>query len=227
MRRAVILANGEWGARDAHREQLFRLVETADHVIAADGAFDCAIEWGISVDTLIGDLDSVKEPTDLQLRYPGLQVIRHSPEKDLTDLELAMEWALDQSPESLVLFGATGKRVDHTMTNLAMLERGLHAGVTMELVAGWETVRLVQNELVLDDARPGDRVSLLPVSLFVTVTTSGLRFALSGEKLFRGWGRGISNVVDDMPVRVQVETGVLAVVHSFEGAGGADREAAI
>lgn len=223
MRRVLILANGDWGARETHRDRLLRLVGTADHVIAADGAFDCAIQWGIFVDTLIGDLDSVKEPTGLPSRYPRLQVIRHSPEKDLTDLELAMEWAIDQSAESLVLFGATGKRVDHTMANLALLERGLHAGVSVELVAGCETVRLVQNELVLSDAAPGDRVSLLPVSLFATVTTHGLRFALSGEKLFRGWGRGISNVVDDTPVRVHVETGVLAVVHAFEGAG---REAA-
>jgi thiamine pyrophosphokinase len=215
--RILILANGDWGTTEAERLRLEQWAADSDHVVAADGAIDRARAWGVRVDTLIGDLDSVLYPDGLERQVPDLEIIRYPQEKDSTDLELAVEWALDQSPEHVTLFGATGGRIDHTLANLALLERGLHAAVPMLLVDGDETVRLVQQELLLEEASVGDRVSLLPVSLFVTVSCEGLRYRLASEKLFRGWGRGVSNVVTESPVRISVETGVLAVVHAASG----------
>jgi len=80
------------------------------------------------------------------------------------------------------------------------------------MLSGNESVRLLQGTLVLEDAVVGDRVSLLPISLFCTVSAQGLKYALASEKLFRGQGRGISNVVTGLPASVAVESGVLAVV---------------
>ncbi len=217
MERILILANGEWGTAETNRLRLEKWAADADHVIAADGAIDRARAWGVRVDTLIGDLDSVLHPEDLKPQLLDLEIIRYPKEKDSTDLELAVEWALDRSPEQVTLFGATGGRIDHTMANLALLERGLHAGVPMLLVDGNETVRLLQQQLVLNTASVGDRVSLLPVSLFVTVSCEGLRYRLVSERLFRGWGRGVSNAVTELPVRISVDTGVLAVVHAARG----------
>ena len=212
-RAILILANGDWGG-DEDLKRLYRLVQNTDHIVATDGALDRAIERAIEVNTLIGDLDSLADPTRLEDRFPEMEILRYPPEKDWTDLELAVDWALERSPMSIAVFGATGGRIDHTMANLALLEKGLHSGIPIELISGNESVRLIQGNLTIDNAEIGDRVSLLPISLFVTISTQGLKYPLNSGKLFRGKGRGMSNVVERPPVSVDVESGVLAVVHA-------------
>ncbi len=209
----LILANGDWGV-DKDLTRLHKLVQNSDHIVATDGALDRATKCGIEVNTLIGDLDSLLDSTRLEERFPNMEILRYPEDKDWTDLELAINWALEQLPTSLVVFGAAGGRIDHTMANLALLEKGLHSGIPIDLISGNESVRLIQRDLSLTEAEIGDRVSLLPISLFVTVSTLGLKYALASEKLFRGQGRGISNVVVSVPASVSVESGVLAVVHA-------------
>jgi len=211
----LILANGDWGVgKDLTR--LHKLVQNSDHIVVTDGALDRATKCGIEVNTLIGDLDSLVDSTRLEERFPSMEILRYPEEKDWTDLELAINWALEQSPKLITIFGASGGRIDHTMANLALLENGLHSGVPIELISRNESVHLLQGSLILEDAELGDRVSLLPISLFCTVSTQGLKYALASEKLFRGQGRGISNIVVSIPASVSVESGVLAVVHATE-----------
>jgi len=207
----LILANGNWDLpRDLVRLQA--LAKRANHVVATDGALDHAIECDIPVHTLIGDLDSLADSTHLEERFPEMEILRYPEDKDWTDLELAIDWALERTPSAVIVYGAAGGRIDHTMANLALLEKGLHTGIPIEMLSGNESVRLLQGTLVLEDAVVGDRVSLLPISLFCTVSAQGLKYALASEKLFRGQGRGISNVVTGLPASVAVESGVLAVV---------------
>jgi len=159
-------------------------------------------------------MDSLVDPTQLDDRFPNIEILRYPAEKDWTDLELAVDWALEQSPLSIAVFGAAGGRIDHTMANLALLEKGLHSGIPIALISGNESVRLIQGSLTIANAEIGDCVSLLPISLFATVSTGGLKYPLISGKLFRGKGRGMSNVVESTPVSVNVESGVLAVVHA-------------
>jgi thiamine pyrophosphokinase len=215
-RAILILANGDWDGPN-NLTRLHKLAESAAHIVATDGALDHATNCGIKVQTLIGDLDSLADSTNLEERFPNLEILRYPEDKDWTDLELAIDWALKQSPTSISVYGATGGRIDHTMTNLSLLEKGLHSGVPIELISGNESVQLIQGSLALQRAQLGDRVSLLPISLFCTVSTQGLKYALAGEKLFRGQGRGISNVVVSTPASVTVESGVLAVVRAATG----------
>lgn len=207
----LILANGDWDLpNDLLR--LRTLAKRADHVVATDGALDHAIDCDIQVNTLIGDLDSLSDSSHLEKRFPNLEILRYPEDKDWTDLELAIDWALERTPSSIIVYGAAGGRIDHTMANLALLEKGLHTGVPIEMICGNESIRLLQGALALENAAVGDRVSFLPISLFCTVSTQGLKYALASEKLFRGQGRGISNVVIGLPASVSVESGVLAVV---------------
>lgn len=212
-RAILILANGKWGLpKDVERLQ--KLAKDADHVIATDGALDHAIACDIPVDTLIGDLDSLADATHLEERYPDLEILRYPADKDWTDLELAIDWAIERAPSSISVYGASGGRIDHTMANLALLEKGLHTGIPIEMISGNESVRFLQGSLTFEDAEIGDRVSLLPISLFCTLSTQGLRYGLESDKLFRGQGRGVSNVVVSLPASVAVESGVLAVIHA-------------
>ena len=63
----------------------------ADMVIAADRGADNAIALGLTVDLLVGDLDSVSEETLAACHT----VVQHPIDKDVTDLELALAAAVD------------------------------------------------------------------------------------------------------------------------------------
>ena len=203
----IIVAGGEL----PRPERLKRAAEKAALVIAADGGFLRAQAAGVPVHVLVGDLDSLPETPFPQ----GLRVLKHPTEKNATDLELALDYATSLLPEELHLFGALGGRLDHMLANLNLLER---YDVPITIHHGRETLHAVSGKLVLEDARVGDRVSLIPLSSEVTgVHTQGLRWPLNGGTLRRASSRGISNEVTSLPCMVSMKGGRLLVIHAAKG----------
>lgn len=205
----LILANGEWGATT----RLASLVDRVDRVIATDGAWAKADTAGIHVDCVVGDLDSLSPEQRTALLESDVEVQIHSREKDFTDLELAVDSALELSARRMILFGAFGGRIDHTLANLLMLEKAVAQGVEVELIADEETAWLIQDGLTLPLGRAGDRVSLIPLSGTVVLRTDGLQYRLNDEPLVRASAHGVSNVIESLPVRIEVSSGTLLVVH--------------
>ena len=86
-----------------------------DLVIAADGGFDYLKKLGLRADFVLGDFDSVLSydlPSD-SLRYP--------PEKDDTDMMLAVRLGLEKGYTEFAIYGGLGGRLDHTLANLQIL----------------------------------------------------------------------------------------------------------
>lgn len=75
-----------------------------DYVIAIDGGYDIAQKNHIGVDLLMGDFDSVstKLPDDIE-------TIHFNPEKDFTDLELALKKSVELGMESVLILGGIGR----------------------------------------------------------------------------------------------------------------------
>lgn len=216
----LILANGAWGSAT----RLPELADRAHLIVATDGAWAKAVETGIRVDRVVGDLDSLTRAERATLLASDIEVEIHEPDKDFTDLELAVDSALASGTRELIVFGAFGGRIDHTLANVLMLEKALRRGVEVELVAGRETAWLVRGEFELPNGQPGDRISLIPLSRGAVVRTDGLRYRLNDEPLVRASAHGISNVIEELPVRIAVRSGTLLVVHGSadepEGAAG-------
>ena len=210
----LILASGLWGESADARS----MAERADFVIAADGGYAKALAARVPVNMVVGDLDSLDDASLRTLAGSSVDVRRHPADKDWSDLELAIDEALKRAPEKITILGALGIRIDHALTNVHLLERGLDAGVPIELESGAESVALVAGRRELADARVGDRVSLVPLSESARVSTTGLRFALYEDVLYRGASRGVSNLIDDIPAVVSVSSGRLLVIHARTGA---------
>lgn len=205
----LIVANGDW----TDDSRLRSASAGASYTIATDGAWAKAQQFGLHVDTVIGDLDSLT--LDEAARAEATtEVLSYPTEKDWTDLELAIDLALTVSPKHIVIYGALGDRLDHSLAAVFLLEKVAARGVPIELIAGSETARFVADGLVLSEVQAGDRVSLLPISDKATVSTAGLRYALAHEVLVRPASRGVSNVVESVPVRITVHAGRLLVIHA-------------
>src|SRR5262245_21892324 len=82
-------------------------------VVAADSGVDRARSLGLTVHHAVGDFDSV---TAEGLRWAGERgavLHRHEPDKDATDIELALDLALGFGPTRLLVIGGAGGRLDH------------------------------------------------------------------------------------------------------------------
>ncbi|MBN1620162.1 thiamine diphosphokinase [candidate division WOR-3 bacterium] len=99
------------------KEILLKEISGADIIIAADGGYRALEEIGIEPHFLIGDMDSLSYEN-----IPDKTVKMISPEqKDKSDSELAVDFALTKKPDLIVLVNAFGKRPDHLFSNLTLL----------------------------------------------------------------------------------------------------------
>lgn len=183
-----------------------------DLIICADGGARHALALGLHPDVVIGDLDSIS-PKDLaHVKAQGAAVIRHPRDKDATDLELALSYALDLHPAAILIVGGLGDRLDHTLGSLALLLDPRLAGIACSLDDGIECVLLCRDRVDVDGG-PGDQVSLIPWGGPVSgVVTDGLKWPLRGEGLAADRSRGISNELLASTAHIQVESGNLLVV---------------
>ncbi len=209
----VILANGDW----SDDVQARRLAAGADYIIAADGGYAKARRAGVRADLVVGDFDSLGPEEFVEIEAGRVEFRRFPHAKDSSDLELALDAAIARRPRAIVIVGALGRRVDHALSNLHLLERGADAGVDVRLVDGRQSVAHVRGRHEVDGAAVGDTVSLVPLSATARVSTTGLRYALRDEDLARASSRGVSNEVASLPALVTVSQGDLLLIHQAGG----------
>ncbi|OFR38712.1 thiamine pyrophosphokinase [Streptococcus sp. HMSC071H03] len=90
-----------------------------DIFIGVDRGSLFLIEQGICPDLAVGDFDSVSEEELALICSQSKEVLQAQPEKDDTDLELAVKAVFARSPQAQVtIFGAFGGRLDHTLANI-------------------------------------------------------------------------------------------------------------
>jgi thiamine pyrophosphokinase len=186
-------------------------------VIAADSGADAARDAGLPVHHAVGDFDSLEPASVAQLERAAAEIHRHPRDKDATDLELAMELAVELGGERLLVLGAWGDRLDHLAGELALLASDRWAGVEIEARLGGAEVFVVRRSLRLLGAA-GELLTLLAMGGPATgVRTTGLRFALFGETLVPGSTLGVSNELLGGPATVSVESGVVVAIRPSPG----------
>jgi thiamine pyrophosphokinase len=212
MSRIVIFANGEIFDIELVR----RLVQPADLILCADGGSHHALALGLRPDMIIGDLDSIDNDDRAKIQAAGIPVHEYSHDKDETDLELTIQYAVEHEPSAIVIIGALGRRLDHTIGNIALLSSPSLASVDIRLDDGLEEVFFCRQQATVQGA-PGDLVSLIPWGDTVSgVRTSGLKWPLHGETLYADKTRGISNEMLDGTAAVTISSGLLLVIHRRE-----------
>lgn len=181
-------------------------------VIAADSGVDHARSLGWPIHLVVGDLDSVSTTGLDDAVTAGARVERHPPDKDATDLELALTAARDAGATEVIVVGGHGGRVDHFLANVLLLAHPAFSNMQVRARFGHALVTVVRHEAVLT-GHLGELCSLLPVGgIAREVRTTGLRFPLHGENLNPGSTRGVSNQFDEPRATVTVDAGVLVAL---------------
>lgn len=180
-------------------------------VIACDGGIDHCRRENVVPDAMVGDFDSAKNENYVYFKNMGVKEMKFPTHKDMTDMEIGMDLALNMGADEIYVFGGIGDRLDHTMGNIHLLYKPLKQGVKAFLMNGKNAVTLVDS-LVQIDTHKGQLVSLIPLTTTVKgVTTGNLEYPLEDATMKIGSTLGISNVATEDTIFVRVKEGVLIV----------------
>lgn len=214
MTRALIFANGEINDGAMVQRALTHAPDAL--VVAADGGARVAAYYGVKVDVVIGDMDSLSAAEIEALARSGAELHRFSEEKNETDLELALMLVCERGASWIRIVGAVGDRLDQTLSNIYLLALPALEGRDARIVAGTQETRLVQRGTTVIDGAAGDTISLIPLNGAVRgVRTEGMYYPLRDEDLFFGLARGVSNVMTGAQASVTTRAGVLLLVHTI------------
>lgn len=184
-----------------------------EKVICADGGVKNALAAGFTPDVAIGDWDSGGKPVQ------GAENVTLPAEKDLTDLQAALEQALLRGWKDVLLCACMGgPRLDHTASNLTILEWFRDRG-GRGLVLDWDSeVRLLSDESVTisTDEPRYHYFSLIPLDRHVRgVTIRGAKYPIENAELTRGSTFSVSNEpLSDRALTVSVASGRLLLIRS-------------
>ena len=208
--RIVIFANGHLPDLQKARA----LIRADDTLIAADGGTRHALVLGRKPDLIIGDLDSITQAEKSQMESAGVKIIQYSRDKNETDLELAIQHAIEFKPDQIVIIAALGDRLDQILANLALISDIQLAHLDVRLDDGVEEAFFCRAQVQVQ-GKSGDVVSLIPWQGAVTdVSTKNLKWPLHNEVLYPERSRVVSNEMISENAVIKIRSGLLLVVHS-------------
>jgi thiamine pyrophosphokinase len=179
------------------------------YLIAADSGLDHALSLGYDVDLVVGDLDSVGQEA---LRLSKARVERHPPDKEFTDLDLALQAAVELDPDRVIVIGGQGGRFDHLVGTISLLTSDRWEAVDIEWVAARARVRIIHSGVTLHGTT-GSILTLLAIDGPATgVTTSGLRWDLTDATLEPGSTLGVSNLFTAPVANIRLNSGTLVAI---------------
>ncbi len=197
--KAVILCDGESPKKD-----LFQIsLSGSDLFIAADGGAYHALNLNVIPDIIIGDMDSYKVTGS-----ESSQIIE-DPDQETNDLEKALAYADQQNVSDVIVFGATGKRLDHTLKNLSVMKQFDPIFDSIFFKDNHSDIFLVHSPFV-KSLPLQTSVSLYPLSGIVeNVRTKGLKYPLNNQDLENGVQDGSSNLTVKKQIEIEFEKGDL------------------
>lgn len=198
--KALIVGSGNFS------ENALKLLDDKTYIICADGGYDHAISHGIVPDILLGDLDSLKGKTDVKtIIYPK--------EKNETDSEIALLYAISKGYRDIVMTGVTGTRLDHTLGNIFLLKKAADMRAKAVIADDNNEIYYVRDSIRLCGEK-GEFFSVVPLCQSVLVSINGAKYPLDRETLEFGTSRGISNEFLGKECEVTVHEGSALIIKS-------------
>ncbi|MCE1254657.1 MAG: thiamine diphosphokinase [Anaerolineae bacterium] len=209
-KRAFIFANGTL----KNGEVIRSLIQPEDLLIAADGGGIYLRRMELIPAFIVGDLDSIPPQLLNEFKQNGSRLKKYPVDKNETDLELAINLAVEEGCQKIVIVAALGGRLDQTLGNIGLLSLPVLANLDVRLDDGEEVVWFIHNTSEIE-GRAGDVVSLIPWGgVVMSVKTEALKYPLNFEILYPEKTRGISNVMLNSRASVSIDSGVLLCIHT-------------
>ena len=212
--RAAIFLNGAYPA--AHREfyiDEYRRESKRAVIIAVDGGWRFLADNQLRADLVIGDMDSLG--TDLQ-RVAETEIVTVPGEgKNLTDGELALDWCVKKRLTKAIIYGGvdTAFETDHLLGNVLMLFAFKADFDELKMRDFRQEIIALQDESYSARGKPGDLLSLVPLSEEVTYYAQGLKYDPAGAVFKFGRSQPLRNELTADRFKVSVSGRALLIIH--------------
>ncbi|MSS63043.1 thiamine diphosphokinase [Velocimicrobium porci] len=191
-------------------------------IVCVDGALEVADAMKLDIDYLVGDFDTVPkrllEQYKQAVRKKEKQIVirEFNPVKDATDTQIAIQIAMEEKTDEILIFGATGTRIDHMLANIHLLVKPLSLGIPAYILDEYNKIYLINKNTMIRKAELyGPYFSLLPFGGDVTgVTLRGFKYNVSQTDFKKGDSLGVSNELLEEEGFISFQTGTFAVFES-------------
>lgn len=208
MKTVLIVGNGDDNSASFYRE----LAKNVDFIIGVDGGAGKLYAHNIKFNLAIGDFDSISQKALSSIKKAGIRILRFPKDKDYSDTELAIQFALKNHFDKFILSGMCGKRIDHTLFNISLMCILLKKRKDVHIIEENEEIYITQDKISIETEK-GNTVSLYPITSRVqNVMTSGLKYKLRGRTLLKGRTLTLSNIATSNIVRIEISKGVLLII---------------
>lgn len=185
--------------------------------IGADvGAIHLA-EAGLPIAHAIGDFDSVDEENLSNMKLYANEFKQYPKEKNETDLELAVEEAIQYHPAAIFLFGVTAGRLDHELANIQLLYYLLKRGYKGTIIDQRNELTIFSAGEYHISAKETEYISFIPFSSEISgLTLNGFYYPLENKTVRWGSTRCISNQLISNEGTFSFTDGIIIMIKSTE-----------
>nr|WP_294785092.1 thiamine diphosphokinase [uncultured Flavobacterium sp.] len=196
---ALIIANGA----ACSSELLGQLLEWSPLVVVLDSAIERVLELGIKVDVLLGDFDRGFDPEIYRTSQYPIEIV-HTEDQEKTDLEKACDYLVARKIPAVNVVWATGKRADHTITNLTNIVR--HRDSLKIVILDDHSKIFVLPRKFEKWYTAETPISLIPIGVVNGISSNNLKYELHNDTLTMGYRTGSSNSVE--------KDGIVSITHT-------------
>lgn len=203
-KRCILIGAGEFNEKRIPLEE-------NDYVIAVDGGYQYCMDLGIQPHLVVSDFDSYRH------EISGVEILRSRPEKDDTDMMLAILAGLERGFNDFVIYGALGGRLEHTLGNIQCLNFLCRRGAHGVLISGRCRVEALMNGSVEYDLSMRGYISIFSLSEESEVSIENLKYTVHRLKLDNATTRGVDNEFIQKEGRITVHRGCICIIITQEG----------
>ena len=201
MSKVLIIGN----AKQKYLAKWQQLIQSADTIIACDGAISDCYAHDIAVNFLIGDLDSITKQDLAKAEQDNIQIIKVD-EQQSNDLSKALKFCQDLAAIKIDIIGVDGGKSDHQMANyFALLEHQLP--VTLHLNDA-VVIAISKSNPLHYKSSPGVSFSLFSIGQAAKVTIKGAKWELNNHDMEPST-MGLHNSTSQNELSIQCENGSL------------------
>jgi thiamine pyrophosphokinase len=207
---ALIIANGA----ACQPELLGQLLEWSPLVVVLDSAMERVMKLDIKVDVLLGDFDRNFDPEKYQKEQFPIEII-YTPDQNKTDLEKAFDYLISRNIPAVNVVWATGKRADHTITNITTITQYRDL---LKIVILDDHSKIFLLPKKFQKWYPANTsISLIPIGHVSGIHSTNLFYPLQDDNLTIGYRTGSSNhVTEDGIVSIDHAEGDLLMMECFD-----------
>lgn len=179
-----------------------------DLVIFADAGFKFKEQLkDKKVLAVVGDFDSLGKAPN------GEKIVALQKEKNFTDGEFALRYAVENGATDISIYGAFGGKIEHVLGNITLLAIAKALKVNAKLVSEKTVVKLIDKTTKIT-VEKGATISLIPYGGDCSFAKSfGLYYPLNDLTLTPFDTRGISNLAIEEKIEICISNGTALLIY--------------